>query len=441
VIEEDDNDFIDGGTGDDDLFGDDAQGKTGDRDTGIAVRSVVWLDLNGNHIRDEGEPGAAGVTVEIYSPSDPTFHDNHGHQGRRRVQVHRPRPGQVLPGLHLAVQHRDRQGSEAGHPATRAKTSRPTATPRSTSRNSRLVGKPVGQANIGASDVFTLHVNETLTTVNAGVIGDAVLSVEQCLGSTRGRPGSPFMNFNGEPVPGSLNVPVTVRVRTVECHGGVDRHVEGLTSEWTRPSGSSRARRPSRSPSRWLGTSPTRGWYEQFQLVFGIPVSSAPADPVFLQRWRPGLLPPSPARSSGTTVLRSLPWGTTFPSEVRREPDGGERARSSSWSGSRTRAPTSMTVSWKTVDAAAFEAVDQEHYASTGSDYQAGGGALVFLPGEDGEVASRSICLQDTIDEYEERFLRPAVQCPEGPAGRSARGGHHRRRRRPGPGFGLFARP
>lgn len=65
-IEEDDNDFFDGGPDDDTIFGDDSMGKTGDRDTGIAIQSAIFFDLNKNGIKDADELGFGGVTVTLY---------------------------------------------------------------------------------------------------------------------------------------------------------------------------------------------------------------------------------------------------------------------------------------------------------------------------------------------------------------------------------------
>ena len=71
VIEEDHNDFLDGGPGDDTIFADDAMGRTGDRDTGIAIRSSIWLDVDLDGLRGEDEQGFAGVTVILYKDDFP----------------------------------------------------------------------------------------------------------------------------------------------------------------------------------------------------------------------------------------------------------------------------------------------------------------------------------------------------------------------------------
>lgn len=69
-IEEDDNDFFDGGPGNDSIFGDDSMGKTGDRDTGIAIQSAIFFDLNKNGLKDADELGFGGVTVTLYRNDD-----------------------------------------------------------------------------------------------------------------------------------------------------------------------------------------------------------------------------------------------------------------------------------------------------------------------------------------------------------------------------------
>ncbi len=65
-IEDDDNDFFDGGAGNDTIFGDDAMGKVGDRDTGIYIQSSIFFDLNKNGVKDADEVGFGGVTVTLY---------------------------------------------------------------------------------------------------------------------------------------------------------------------------------------------------------------------------------------------------------------------------------------------------------------------------------------------------------------------------------------
>lgn len=69
VIEEDHNDFFDGAAGNDTIFGDDALGRTGDRNTGIFIKSSIWVDDNLNGLRDEAEKGFAGVTVQLFKQS------------------------------------------------------------------------------------------------------------------------------------------------------------------------------------------------------------------------------------------------------------------------------------------------------------------------------------------------------------------------------------
>lgn len=70
AIEEDANDFFDGGPDNDTIFGDDAMGRTGDRDTGIAIQSAIYFDLNKNGVKDADEVGFGGVTVTLYRNDD-----------------------------------------------------------------------------------------------------------------------------------------------------------------------------------------------------------------------------------------------------------------------------------------------------------------------------------------------------------------------------------
>jgi len=71
VVEQDGNDFIDGGRGNDTIFGDDSMGQIGDRNTGIAIKSSVWFDLNLNGTRDNNEKGLGGVSVQLFTASNP----------------------------------------------------------------------------------------------------------------------------------------------------------------------------------------------------------------------------------------------------------------------------------------------------------------------------------------------------------------------------------
>ncbi len=69
TIEEDANDFFDGGPGNDTIFGDDSMGREGDRNTGIAIKSAVFYDNNLNGLQDDDEAGVGGVTVKLIRQS------------------------------------------------------------------------------------------------------------------------------------------------------------------------------------------------------------------------------------------------------------------------------------------------------------------------------------------------------------------------------------
>ena len=397
VIEEDDNDFLDGGVGDDDLHGDDAQGKTGDRDTGIAVRSTVWLDLNGNNIRDEGEPGASGVTVVLYSPSDPTFKATTKTKDDGSFKFTGLDPEKYF----LVFKAPYNTGTGKGLKLVLPNQSENEAIDSDAQNNKPellLVGELVGQPHIGASDTFTLHVNETLTTVNAGVVGQVVLTVEES-SAEEGQTGNRFMNFTVN-LSRALKVPVTVKVRTVNGSAtsfGIHKDYVGI-NQFLRFEPGEKTKTLAIS---LLGDVTYEGWYEQFDLVIENPVSS-PEDPVFF----------SDGGQVSTTVKGTI-IGDDGPPELSISDyvpeDKGANPVSENTPAKftvRLSNPSEDIVSvfWKTVDAAAFEAVGQLHYATTGTDYSPGGGGLVFLPRQTEKTITVNL-LNDTIDEYDERFF------------------------------------
>ncbi|MBL9126513.1 MAG: hypothetical protein JNL97_02645, partial [Verrucomicrobiales bacterium] len=397
VIEEDDNDFLDGGTGDDELHGDDAQGKTGDRDTGIAVRSTVWLDLNGNHIRDEGEPGAAGVTVWLYSPSDPTFEAKTVTKDDGSFKFTGLDPEKyflVFKAPYNTVTHKGLKLVQPNQSENEAIDS--------DAQNNKpellLVGQPQNQPHIGASDTFTLHVNETLTTVNAGVIGQVVMSIVES-SVEEGPSGARFMDFTVN-LSRALKVPARVRVRTVDGSAisvgakkdfvAIDQTLVFEPGEKTKSLAVS-----------ILGDLTYEGWYEQFDLILENPVSSA-ADPVFFTDG-----------TQGSVTVKGTIIGDDGPPELSvddwvAEDKGGAPVPEVTQAKFviRLSNPSQdiVSVSWKTVDSAAFEAVGALHYATMGSDFAASGGVVVFLPGQTEKTVTVNT-LHDTIDEYDERFF------------------------------------
>ncbi len=388
VIEEDDNDFVDGGTGDDEIFGDDSQGKTGDRDTGIAVRSVVWLDLNGNHVRDDGEPGAAGVKVEIYSPSDPTFHDQTvtKEDGAFKFTGLDPdkyflvftAPYDVVTDKGLKLVQPNKSENEAID-------------------SDALIGDPT-KPHIGTTATFTLHVNETLSTVNAGVIGQVVLSVAES-SAEEGQTGFRNLNFTVN-LSRALNVPVTVGVRTIDATAtslGSARDFLAIDQTLRFEPGE----KSKTLAVTILGDTTYEGRYEQFQLVLEDPQSS-PDDPVFFVNG--GQVSTSVV---GTIIGDDGPPELTIGDYVA-EAYGTTPAKENTPARFVVRlsnpSADTVTVSWKTVDAAAFESGEQKFYATTGTDYQAAGGTLVFLPGQTEKTLTVNL-LDDGVDEYEERFF------------------------------------
>ncbi len=72
VAEPDGADFLDGGEGEDVLFADDAHSGMATTFPGAGVGDRVWLDLDQDGVQDAGEPGVAGVAVELFVGSGTT---------------------------------------------------------------------------------------------------------------------------------------------------------------------------------------------------------------------------------------------------------------------------------------------------------------------------------------------------------------------------------
>ncbi len=178
VIEEDDNDFMDGGPGEDELFGDDAHGKTGDRDTGIEIRSAVWLDENANGIRDNGEPGLAGVEIQLVQPSaalmltdaivDTTVSDALGNFKFTGLD-----PDSYFMTFLSAYD----SGTGAGLVLTDVNQGDNEAIDSDANTDVNVDFNPSGAPNIGITDVFALNANESRGDVTAGFVGNSTLSI------------------------------------------------------------------------------------------------------------------------------------------------------------------------------------------------------------------------------------------------------------------------
>ncbi|MBI1840204.1 MAG: N-acetylmuramoyl-L-alanine amidase, partial [Verrucomicrobia bacterium] len=72
LIGEDGNDFLDGGDGNDNLFADDAHSQEAVAFAGITLGDRAWFDLDQDGLFDEGEPGVAGIMVQLFK-SDGTL--------------------------------------------------------------------------------------------------------------------------------------------------------------------------------------------------------------------------------------------------------------------------------------------------------------------------------------------------------------------------------
>lgn len=385
VIEEDDNDFMDGGTDNDELHGDDAQGKTGDRDTGIAVSSVVWLDLNGNHIRDEGEPGVGGVKVEIFSPADPTFHE---------TKITKQDGSFKFTGLDP-----DKYWLEFTAPYNTVtkkglKLVTPNQSENETIDSDALVADPVNNPHRGKTATFTLSVNQTLTTVSAGVIGEVVLAISEGV-LVEGQTGARPMYFTLS-LSRSLQAPVTLRFKTLAATAtaGLDFAPVDTT---VRFEVGERAKTVSVPV---FGDNLYEGRFEQFEVEFSD--VNSPAEPVFFSDGGT-----TSFKVKGTIVEDDQPPQIRISDHVA-EDKGGQPVAENTPAKFVVRLSNPskefVTVKWKTVDGAAFEAVGQPHYATLGSDFQPGGGVITFAPGQFEKVITVNV-LDDALDEHEERFF------------------------------------
>lgn len=388
VIEEDDNDFADGGTGNDQLFGDDAQGKTGDRDTGIAVRSVVWLDMNGNSIRDEGEQGVAGIMVQIFSQSDPSFADKTTTKEDGSFKFTGLDPDKYW--LKFTTPYNTVTGKGL-------KLVTPNATG---NENADSDAVPINAANphIGLTPTFQLHVNQTLSTMSAGVIGEVVLaiaesSVDEGASATGAMPFSLSLSR-------AVQSSVSVRFRTFDATAkstGVHKDFVAVDQIITFEPGE----RNKTVSVPILGDTMYEGRFEQFSVMLS-QISFPNQDPVFFQN----------GGQASFTVIGTIVGDDAPPELSISDYVAEDKANKPAVENTpatfvvRLSNPSHdvVTVNWQTVDAAAFEASGQDHYASTGLDYLPGGGVLVFLPGEV-EKSLKVTLLQDSVDEYEERFF------------------------------------
>lgn len=202
VIEEDGNDFIDGGRGNDQIFGDDSMGQTGDRNTGIAIKSSIWYDLNLDGKKDNNEVGFAGVTVQLFTASNP--------------------PGSGSP---IATQTTDVNGSFSfvgldpnnyiivfSLPSGLAFTSQTTTNVAQGSEDSDA--NPAAGPSLGETSIFNVGFDQTFSAVSAGYTGPATVSISDA-SIKEGSNGQTPLVF---PVTlsGPQSAPVQVEYKTVD---------------------------------------------------------------------------------------------------------------------------------------------------------------------------------------------------------------------------------
>ncbi len=166
VIEEDGNDFFDGGPGNDTIFGDDAMGQTGDRDTGIAIKGGIFFDLNKNGLRDEDETGFGGVLVELYR-----------NDGVKIADTETESDGAYsFTGLDPDLYYLIFESVPGMNFITRLAGGAANAEAASNDSDVYEVAPPPGRV-IGQTPDFTLTFDETESAVTAGYEGDPIVSI------------------------------------------------------------------------------------------------------------------------------------------------------------------------------------------------------------------------------------------------------------------------
>ncbi len=401
IIEEDDNDFMDGGPGNDELFGDDAHGKTGDRDTGIAIRSIVWLDENDNGIQDPGEPGAGGVVVKLGQPSASAVPADMIVDSTKTSADGTFKFTGLDPDTYFLI-------FESGYDSGTGK--------------GLVIGKldqgdndfldndadavfnpdynPATEPNIGVTETFVMNVNQTRTDVAAAVVGNPVLGIADSF-VTEGNVGESELVFTV-----SLSRPIahqiTIDYETVNTGSaddtGDDRDYDpiGTTTLVFEPG------RQTHTISVPILTDNTyEGAHEQFliqlsnlqdpgsletilddDVAIGTIIEDDPIPEISIGDYIPPIeddeLPP-PLEVTPATFVISL----SNPSQE------------------------DIKVRHQVVDASAYAANGETHYATLGADFLPvlAVDELVTIPAGETEVEVDITLIDDNVDEYEEHFF------------------------------------
>ncbi len=389
IIEEDFNDFMDGGRGNDELFGDDAQGRTGDRDTGIAIRSFVWLDQNANGIREENEPGVAGVTVKLFNQSDPfkiettvtkqdgSFKFTGLDPTNYKLQFTAPYNGVTNQGLIIS----------------------PINTATDPDADNRAHIPNPAQPNVGETDIFPMSINQTLTKAAAGVVGNSVLTIDDVSlkEGDIGENQAVFIVSLSRPIDRAITVDFTT-------DDGTATHLTGQP-DFEKVTGTITLSPGQQQQQIIVPIIPDKifeGRAEQFKVKLSN-LQDAVADPSLKV-----LLGDNEAIG---TIIGDDPVPAFHISDYVPETVGDNRAHENTPAKFTITlsnpSQQAVTVKYQVTASESFDATGEVHYADVGTDLLPVAPAdqlLIFLPGQTQKEVTITL-LDDTVDEYDEDFF------------------------------------
>lgn len=385
VVEEDGNDFIDGGRNNDTIFGDDSMGRTGDRDTGISIKSSIYYDLNLNGVHDEDELGFGNVTVELWTASNPP-----GFPGANPIATVQTEIDGAFKFLGLDPNNYIIVFSLPAGLAFAPRTTTDVAAAKNDNDADPTPGPTLGQTAI-----FAVGYNQTYDAVSAGYTGPSKVSITD-VSVNEGTTGQQTQMVFNVVLSGPQSSPVEIEYQTIDGSA-------------TSASGDYQAVNPTQtlilSPYVTTGQivvlitgDTTYEPHEQFELKI-----------VRAQRMDPGA--PFNLTLSQPVILGTIVNDDPIPSisiqdytPVEPETEGAPAkfiVRLSNPS------QYTVTVSWRTDAALNFQALPTLNAATpsplAGADFTMASGTLTFQPGVTSQVITVAT-INDSLDEEEEEF-------------------------------------
>ncbi|MCL5098586.1 MAG: M10 family metallopeptidase C-terminal domain-containing protein [Candidatus Omnitrophica bacterium] len=382
VIEEDGNDFIDGGRGNDTIFGDDSMGRTGDRDTGIAIKSSIWYDLNLNGKRDSDETGFGGVTVQLFTASNP--------------------PGIGSP---IATEKTDVDGAFAFlglDPNNYILVfSLPTGLD-FTARTTTNVGQasddndadPNAGPTLGQTNIFNVTYDQTFTAVSAGYTGPAKVSITDS-SVAEGNTGQAQLVFNvtlSGPQAAPVQVEYTIVDGTATASSGDYVPMNGTRTLQFDPG------QTSKQISVLVNGDSMFEPDEQFQLQIVRSQRMDSGGPFNLTLSQPVIL---------GTIINDDPVPTIAIQDYNPTPDETEGTPATFIVTLSNPSQYPVSVDWRTDSALTFQGLPATDAAVPSplpnADFTPGNGTITFEPGVTNQVVTVAT-LDDALDEDTEKF-------------------------------------